>query len=68
MLIATARLNKRLVNASLVNCTPWSLLKIYGCDCANASSRASKQKALSSRFDSLQESTYRLYQSKIAAR
>ena len=46
------------VNAALVNCAPWSVLKISGRPwCARASSRASTQKSLSGVLDSRHAST-----------
>ena len=46
MLICTPCFSNRLVNAVLVNCAPWSVLKISGCPCCNAQSNAELQKAL----------------------
>jgi hypothetical protein len=55
------------VKAALVNCEPWSVLKISGRPKrANASSRASMQNAVSIVFDSRQASTARENQSMIA--
>ena len=68
MLIRTALPSSRLVNASLVNCTPWSVLKISGRERDNASSKASRQNPASSVFDSRHDNTNRLCQSMTAAR
>src|SRR4051794_36109451 len=55
--------------AALVNCEPWSVLKISGRpNRASASSRASTQKLVSRVFDSRHGSTARLAQSMIATR
>jgi len=43
--------------ASLVNCTPWSALKISGTLIPNALSRASRQKRVSRVFDRHQDRT-----------
>ena len=57
------------VKAALVNCEPWSVLKISGRpNRASASSRASTQKLVSRVFDSRRDSTARLAQSMIATR
>ena len=57
------------MKAALVNCEPWSVLKISGWPKrASASSRASTQNATSIVFDSRQASTARLAQSMIATR
>src|SRR5512135_2901009 len=68
MLTATPAASNRPVNASAVNCTPWSVLKTSGFPDPNASPSISRQNAPSSVFDSLQAITYRLYQSITAAR
>jgi hypothetical protein len=60
MLIAIPRDASREVNASAVNCAPWSVLKISGRPRLNASSSASWQKLSSNVFDNRQASTYRL--------
>jgi hypothetical protein len=57
MLMATPCDWSRDVNASLVNCTPWSVLKISGRRPANASSKASTQNVVSKLFDNRHEST-----------
>ena len=57
------------VNAALVNCEPWSLLKISGLPCVRmASSRQSTQNAASMVLLIRQPSTRREYQSMIATR
>jgi hypothetical protein len=62
-------LASRPVKAALVNCEPWSVLKIAGRpNRASASSRASTQNAVSMVFDSRQASTARLAQSRMATR
>jgi hypothetical protein len=62
-------LARRPVKAALVNCAPWSVLKISGRPKrASAASSASTQKAISMVFDSRQASTARLAQSMIATR
>ena len=59
----------RPVKAALVNCEPWSVLKISGFpQRASASSRASTQNAVSMVFDSRQASTARENQSMTATR
>lgn len=57
MLIAMPLRSSTPVNAWLVNCAPWSVLKISGRRCAKAASSALTQKLLSSVFDSSHEST-----------
>ena len=57
MLIATPADSNRSVKTALVNCTPWSVLKISGRLRARASSKASTQNVLSRLFDSRQAST-----------
>ena len=53
----------------MVNCAPWSVLKIPGHpNFTSASSSASMQKRVSSEFDSRQERTFRLHQSSTATR
>ena len=60
---------KTLVNASLVNWLPWSVLNIPGRPKHEiASSRSDTQNSVSSVFDMRQESTFRLYQSMTATR
>src|SRR3954470_21955031 len=68
MLTATPADDSRPVNASAVNCTPWSVLNTSGHPVLKASSNISRQKPPSSVFDNLQAITYRLYQSITAAR
>jgi len=67
MLMVIAAPRSTLVNASAVNCEPWSVLKMVGLGKrASASCRASTQKLVSSVFDSRHASTRRLYQSMMA--
>src|SRR5438270_13293961 len=68
MLTATPADNSLPVNASAVNCTPWSVLNTSGRPPLKASSSISRQNAPSSVFDTRQANTYRLYQSITAAR
>src|SRR3954465_468638 len=68
MLTATPADSRRPVNASAVNCTPWSVLKTSGFPDLKASSSISRQNAPSSVSDSRQAITYRLNQSITAAR
>ena len=68
MLIRIPNDVKRAVKSARVNCDPWSVLKISGVARRSASSRASRQNAVSSVTDTAQLTTYRLYQSKIATR
>src|SRR4051794_12451795 len=68
MLTATPADSNRPVNASAVNCTPWSVLNTSGFATLKASSSISRQNPPSSVFDSLQATTYRLNQSITAAR
>ena len=68
MLMATLSGFKTLVKSLLVNCDPWSVLKISGTPIVRASSRASMQKAASRVRETFQERTYRLYQSMTAVR
>ena len=69
MEIRIPALVSRPVKTALVNCEPWSVLKISGLpNRASASSRASTQNAVSIVFDSRQASTARLAQSRIATR
>jgi transposase InsO family protein len=56
------------VNFSLVNCDPWSLLKISGRPRPSARSSASKQNSIPIVSDSDQLNTNRLNQSRIATR
>ena len=58
----------RAVKATLVNCDPWSVLKISGTPRRSAASSASMQKALSIVFDKRQDRTCRLAQSITATR
>lgn len=58
--------SRRLVYAWLVNCVPWSVLKISRRRWISAVSNAASQKVVSSVLDSSQASTKRLYQSRIA--
>src|SRR6266851_8726237 len=58
----------RFVNSALVNCTPWSLLKISGVATHKARSSASRQKLVSRVIEISQASTYRLNQSITAIR
>ena len=57
MLTATPAASSRPVNASAVNCTPWSVLKTSGLPWPKASSSISVQKEPSSVFDSRQATT-----------
>ena len=69
MLMATPAFNRTPVNSWLVNCEPWSVLKISGLPWrASASSRASTQNAASMVIDSRQDRTLRKYQSTTAAK
>src|SRR3954452_6425176 len=68
MLTDTPADNSLPVNASAVNCTPWSVLNTSGRPVPKASSSISRQKPPSSVFDNRQVITYRLYQSITAAR
>jgi len=68
MLTAIPRASRAPVKASLVNCAPWSVLKIAGRPVASASCSARTQNSASRLIDSAQDSTYRLYQSRIAMR
>ena len=54
------------MKASLLNWAPWSVLNISGLPFLRASFNASTQKSASRVFESLQEITYRLYQSILA--
>jgi len=56
------------VKAVLVNCTPWSVLKIPGEPLIKAFSSAARQKSVSIVMEVSQERTYLLYQSMIATR
>lgn len=56
------------VHHKLVNCTPWSVLKIFGFPLPRASSNISMQNHPSNVFDKDQAITKRLYQSMIAAK
>jgi len=67
-LTATPAASSRPVYSRDVNCDPWSVLKISGRPCDNASSSASRQNRTSIVFDSRHDSTYRLYQSITAVR
>jgi hypothetical protein len=68
MLMSTPRFSSTSVNFSLVNCDPWSLLKMAGSPQRNAPSSASMQKGSSNVNDNFQLSTNRLYQSITATR
>ena len=68
MLIVMSCSSSRFVKTSLVNCAPWSVLKISGRVVVNAQSSAATQKALSNEIDTSHASTYRLNQSMIATR
>ena len=68
MLIRIPACASRPVNIVLVNCAPWSELKIDGWLHRNASSRQSRQNRVSKVLESRHASTLRLYQSRIAAR
>ena len=57
-----------LIHAWAVNCTPWSVLNTSGRRRRKASSSISRQNEPSSVFDSREAITYRLNQSRIAAR
>jgi len=63
MLIRTPAVSSVSINAALVNCAPWSVLKISGRPFLRASSSAPRQNELSIVFDRRQARTYRLYQS-----
>src|SRR5216684_2739496 len=58
----------RLVNSVLVNCTPWSVLKISGVAKIKARSSASRQKLVSNVFEISHDKTERLNQSITAKR
>src|SRR2546430_802507 len=62
-LMRTSAALSRFVNSVLVNCDPWSLLKISGRALSNACSSASRQNAVSNVIEVRQASTYRLNQS-----
>ena len=70
MLIWTKASSSKSVNRLLVNCDPWSLLKVSGrpCDNASFSTSTSTQNPASNVADNRQESTYRLAQSRITTR
>ena len=68
MLTATPADSSRPVQACAVNCTPWSVLNTSGRPRLNASSSISRQNEPSSVLDSRHARTYRLNQSRIAAR
>jgi len=69
MEIAMPAASNLAVKAALVNCAPWSVLKMRGLPCrVMASSSASMQKRVSIVFDKRQERTARLAQSMIATR
>ena len=69
MLMVIPAPRSTLVNASAVNCEPWSVLKMVGFGKrVSASCSASTQKVLSSVLDSRQASTRRLYQSMMATK
>ncbi|MNC93821.1 hypothetical protein D3C83_105350 [compost metagenome] len=58
-----------LVKAKLVNCEPWSVLKMSGVPCpAIASSTASRQKSTARSIDNRQANTRRLNQSSTTAK
>ena len=68
MLTATPADSSRPVNAAAVNCTPWSVLNTSGRPRPQGLVQHLQAEAPSSVFDSRQATTYRLYQSIIAAR
>src|SRR3954466_2566342 len=69
LLIAMALSRSRLVNSTLVNWLPWSVLKISGLPYwASAASTASRQKSTARVIDTRQDSILRLNQSTTAAR
>src|SRR3954452_13375794 len=68
MLTDTPADNSLPVNASAVNCTPWSVLNTSGHPVLKASSSISRQKPPTSVLDKRQVITSRLYQSITAAR
>jgi hypothetical protein len=69
MLMAIPALSSTSVKAWLVNCEPWSKLKISGRPCLTiASSSASTQNDASMLIDTRQDRTRRLNQSSTAAR
>lgn len=63
MLTAIPRSSSRHVNATLVNCETWSLLKISGCPPCSAHSSASRQNVAFRLLDNSQLNTQRLGQS-----
>ena len=69
MLIAIPSCRSRPVNASEVNCDPWSVLNISGLpNRSRASYSASRQKLVSMVFESRHDNTRRLCQSMTATR
>jgi hypothetical protein len=69
MLMAMPASFRTLMKSTLVNCEPWSLLKISGLPWRpSASSNTSTQKSADSVIDSRQARTLRLNQSTTAAR
>ena len=68
MLTFTPTDSNRLVHAVVVNCTPWSVLKIPGHPFVNDSSSIARQNSLSRLFDNRQLTTSRLNQSIVAAK
>ena len=69
MLMAISASFSTLMKSTLVNCEPWSLLKIAGRPWRpSASSRASMQKSAERVIDSRNARTLRLNQSTTAAR
>src|SRR5664279_4747585 len=68
MLTAIPRVSNSPVNFGLVNCEPWSVLKISGRPRRSACFNASRQKSISIVTDSAQLNTNRLYQSITATR
>ena len=57
MLMRTPAFSTRRMNSLLVNCDPWSVLKISGRPWVSASSSASRQKAASKVLARRQEGT-----------
>ena len=68
MLMRMSAASTQPVNSALVNCEPWSVLKMSGVPGARASSSAVTQKLAPRVLETRQESTQWLYQSITATR